>query len=185
MNRMNVIFDYILHKLFQTDTGLKPINCQLQSYIPKENNKVMYYNRLVILSGYSSIINSVNCIKLACYNLPPTQHHSFCGNLPPLFVCQLFVPLNTSNIRFIATFLIGTIFHWRNNKETNQNGENERFGAVKKGCQHPSHKFEVFWQVAQVVHRKWHEYLFHKLNYLACKRGMKLISFRNETLGIM
>ena len=37
MNRKNLILDYILHKLFQTDTGLKPINCQLQSYIPKEN----------------------------------------------------------------------------------------------------------------------------------------------------
>ena len=60
MNRKNLILDYILHKLFQTDTGLKPINCQLKSYIPKENYKVMYYNRLVILSGYSSIINRVD-----------------------------------------------------------------------------------------------------------------------------
>ena len=60
MNRKNLILDYILQKLFQTDTGLKPINCQLKSYIPKENYKVMYYNRLVILSGYSSIINRVD-----------------------------------------------------------------------------------------------------------------------------
>ena len=41
MNRLNFILDYILHKLCETGTGLKPIICQLQSYIPKENYKVM------------------------------------------------------------------------------------------------------------------------------------------------
>ena len=36
-----------------------------------------------------------------------------------------------SFIRFIATFVIATIFHWPNNEETYQSGENERFRSVE------------------------------------------------------
>ena len=32
------------------------------------------------------LINSVDNTKLPCYTLPPTQHHSFCRKLPPLFI---------------------------------------------------------------------------------------------------
>ena len=32
------------------------------------------------------VINSVDNSKLPCYTLPPTQHHSFFRNLPPLII---------------------------------------------------------------------------------------------------
>ena len=37
------------------------------------------------LSWTIYVINSVDNTKLPCYTLPPTQHHIFFRNLPPLF----------------------------------------------------------------------------------------------------
>ena len=34
------------------------------------------------------VINSIDNTKLPCCTLPPTQHHSFFRNLPPLFISQ-------------------------------------------------------------------------------------------------
>ena len=39
------------------------------------------------LRGPIYVINWVDNSKLPCYTLPPTQHHSFFSNLPPLIIC--------------------------------------------------------------------------------------------------
>ena len=45
------------------------------------------------------IINSVDNTKLSCYTLPPTQHHSFFRNLPPLLLCHINNNNNNNNER--------------------------------------------------------------------------------------
>ena len=57
--------------------------------IHSEEGLMLKTSTMKLLTVAIYVINSVVNTKLPCYTLPPTQHHSFFRNLPPLFICLI------------------------------------------------------------------------------------------------
>ena len=55
----------------------------------------------------SYVLNSIDYTRLPYYTIPPTQHYSFFGNLPPLFIWQTTDFLNAHwTVREIQILLL-------------------------------------------------------------------------------
>ena len=64
-------------------------------------------------------MNSVDNTKLPCYTLPPMQHHSFSGNLPPLSIWRTlgllrfrFLPIFRAQMKDVSLYHFNSPYRW-------------------------------------------------------------------------
>ena len=73
--------------------GIGLIKSIVKPFLARGLNETLIFQSLLLdclnfLRQPINLFNSIDKTKFPYYTLPPTQHYSFFGNLPPLFVWQ-------------------------------------------------------------------------------------------------